>query len=239
MTNSESSSKLPISQEVENPSSFNFSIPLPDESPSTAVYGVGEMVESITLSNEVIASPMLSSEDILAYSPTLVLFGEKSKNSEAQSIAKPSVEPLSKEIEVGSIDVSYTMSERLFEGDLPKEKGPESCILAAGEELVAVQSLASLRGDVQPTLLEYELGSPDQVPHENQPMFDQTPRSFDVESDKEEEEEVPLKWSIKGVRGMNTFTMDVPNLETIKGTPEATLTVENVECAKERKRKAG
>ncbi|KAG5585056.1 hypothetical protein H5410_045490 [Solanum commersonii] len=37
MNNSSSSSKLHISQEIENPSSFNFSIPLPEESPSTPV----------------------------------------------------------------------------------------------------------------------------------------------------------------------------------------------------------
>ncbi|KAH0717138.1 hypothetical protein KY285_013169 [Solanum tuberosum] len=201
MTNYESSSKLPISQEVENPSSFNFSIPPQDESPSTPVCGVGETDESITSPTEVMASPMLSSEDILACSPTLVLSDEKSQNSKAQSV------------------------------------GPESCTLAAGAELVAVQSLASQRGYVRPTLLEHELGSPDQVLHRDQPMFDQTPRYFDAERDKEEEEEGSLKWSTKGVRGANTFTMDVPNLETIKGTPEAALTVEDAECAKDRKKK--
>ncbi|KAG5604806.1 hypothetical protein H5410_026298, partial [Solanum commersonii] len=42
MSNSISSSQTLISQEVENPSSFNFSIPPPDETPSTPVCGVGE-----------------------------------------------------------------------------------------------------------------------------------------------------------------------------------------------------
>ena len=42
MSNSISSSQTPISQEVENPSSFNFSIPPPNETPSTPVCGVGE-----------------------------------------------------------------------------------------------------------------------------------------------------------------------------------------------------
>ncbi|KAH0729399.1 hypothetical protein KY289_000587 [Solanum tuberosum] len=64
-------------------------------------------------------------------------------------------------MEVGSMAISSTMSERLFEGDLPEGKGPKSCILVVGAELVAVQSLASLRGDSQPTLLEHELRSLD------------------------------------------------------------------------------
>jgi len=152
-------------------------------------------------------------------------------------VIKPSVKPLFEEIEVSSMDVSSTMSERLFEGDLPEGKGPKSCILVVGAELVVVQSLASLRGDVQSTILEHELRSPDQDPHINQPLFDQIPRSFDVESDKEEKQEVPLKWSKNRVRGANTFTMDIPNLETVKGTPEATLTIEHSKYAKERKRK--
>ncbi|KAG5605957.1 hypothetical protein H5410_027449 [Solanum commersonii] len=73
------------------------------------------------------------------------------------------------------------MSERLFEGDLPEGRNPESHILAAGALLVAVQSLASLRGDVKPTLVPTESRSPEQVPFSVQPMFDQTPTSFDVE----------------------------------------------------------
>ncbi|KAG5600439.1 hypothetical protein H5410_031809 [Solanum commersonii] len=73
---------------------------------------------------------------------------------------KPDAELISEETEVGFLAVSSTMSERLFEGDLPEGKGSKSCILAAEAELVAVQSLASLRGDVQPTLLEHELESP-------------------------------------------------------------------------------
>ncbi|KAG5620861.1 hypothetical protein H5410_006079, partial [Solanum commersonii] len=162
MTSFESSSKLPISQEVENPSSFNFSILHPDESPSTPICGVSEMDESITPLTEVMASYMFPSEDILACSPTLVLSGEKSQNLKAQYVAKPSVKPLSKEIEVGSMAISSTMFERLLEGDLTGGKGPESCILAAGAELGL---------------------------HRDQLRFDQTPRSFDAESDKEEEEE--------------------------------------------------
>ncbi|KAG5606448.1 hypothetical protein H5410_027940 [Solanum commersonii] len=171
MTNSysSSSSKLLIYQEIENPGSFNFSTLPPEESVLTPVCGVGETSESITPHTEVVASPTLPSGEILPCSPTLVLYG-----------------------------VSSTMSGRLFDRGLLEGKGPESNILVAGAELVAVQSLASLRGDVQPTLLEQELRSPEQVPHSVQHEFDQTPRSFDVESDNEEEEEVPLKWSRKG-----------------------------------------
>ncbi|KAG5604726.1 hypothetical protein H5410_026218 [Solanum commersonii] len=115
-------------------------------------------------------------------------------------MAKPNIGLFSEEIDAGSMRVSSVMSERLFEGDLPKGKGPESCILTAGVELVAVQILVSLRGDVQPTFLEHELESPDQVPHRNEPIFDQTPKSFNVGSDKEEEE-IPLKWKSRGRRG--------------------------------------
>ncbi|KAG5581752.1 hypothetical protein H5410_052379, partial [Solanum commersonii] len=48
MSNSVSSFQTLISQEVENPSSFNFSIPPPNETPSTPVCGVGETGESTT-----------------------------------------------------------------------------------------------------------------------------------------------------------------------------------------------
>ncbi|KAH0644958.1 hypothetical protein KY284_032842 [Solanum tuberosum] len=175
------------------------------------------MDESITPLTEVIASHVLPSEVVLACSLTLVLSGEKSQNSKAQSVVKPSVEPLSKEMQVDSMVVSSTMSERLFEGDLPEGKGLESCILVAGDELVAVQSLASLRGDSQPTLLEHE--------------------SFDVESDKEEEEDVLLKWSKRGVRGTNSSQINVPDLETVLGTPEVDHVVEPTKFVKERQRK--
>ncbi|KAH0669648.1 hypothetical protein KY285_025488 [Solanum tuberosum] len=239
MTNSSSSSssKLPISQEIENLGSFNSSTLPPEESLLTPVYGVGETGESITPHIEVVASFTLPSGEILPCSPTLVLSGEKSQNSEAESIIKQGVDPPTKKVEVLSREVFSTMSGRLFDGDLPEGKGPESNILAAGAELVAVQSLASLRGDVQPTLLEQELRSPEQVPHSVQHVFDQTPRSFDVESDNEEEIEVPLKWSRKGVRGANTLTVGLPDLEIVKSAPEAVLTDEPAEFAKERKRK--
>lgn len=59
-------------------------------------------------------------------------------------MAKPNVGPPLEDIEVRSMAVSSTISERLFEGDLPEEKCPESCILVVGTELVDVQSLVSL-----------------------------------------------------------------------------------------------
>ncbi|KAG5609881.1 hypothetical protein H5410_021162 [Solanum commersonii] len=137
MTNSYSSLKLPVPLEIENPYSFNFSIPPPEESPSTPVYGVGETGESITPHTKVV-----------------------------------------------------------------------------------------------------KLRSPKQVPHNVQPVFDQTPKSF-VESEKEgeEEKEVPLVWRKKGIRGANILTVGVPDLETVKSVPDTDFYNELAEFAKERKRK--
>ena len=62
-----------------------------------------------------------------------------------------------------------------------------------------IRSMSSLlRGDSQPTLLSNEFRSPDQVPQRSKPIFDQTPKSFDFESDGNEEKEEQLKCS-KGV----------------------------------------
>ncbi|KAG5628053.1 hypothetical protein H5410_013271, partial [Solanum commersonii] len=184
---------LPLSQEIENPSSFNFSIPLQEEFLSTPVC-------------EVVASHTLPSGVVLPCSPTLFLSGEKSQNSEAQSVVKPSTDLPTEEVEVFSW------------------AGPESNILAIVAELVAVQSLASLRGDVQPTLLEQELRSPKQVPNSVQHVFDQTPKSFDIASEKEEEEEVPLKSSSVDLEGVNIV-------------PDTNLNNKPTEFTKERTRK--
>ncbi|KAH0729337.1 hypothetical protein KY289_000525 [Solanum tuberosum] len=78
--------------------------------------------------------------------------------------------------------------------------------------------------------------SPDQVPHRSSPVFDQTPKSFVVGSDAEEEEEVPLKWRFRGMRGVNSSQM-VPNLETVKGVSEDGTIAKLDERSKERKRK--
>ncbi|KAG5600433.1 hypothetical protein H5410_031803 [Solanum commersonii] len=200
MSITESSSKTSISQEVENPSSFNFFIPPLKESLSTPVCGVGEMDESISP-----VCHVLHSENMLVCSHTLVLSSDKSPNSEAHSVSKPNEGFLRKKLTL-----------RLFEGDLPEGKGPESCILTAGAELMAVQSIDSLRGDVQPTFLEHELESPDQVPHRSEPIFDQTPKSVDVMSEKEEEKDVPLRWRSRGMRGRNQSQVNVLELETVK-----------------------
>uniref|UniRef100_M1CET3 Uncharacterized protein n=1 Tax=Solanum tuberosum TaxID=4113 RepID=M1CET3_SOLTU len=116
----------------------------------------------------------------------MVLSSEKSRILEAQSVVKPNEGPFTEETNIGSMGVSSTISERAFEGDLPEGKSPESCTPTAGAELVAVQSLASLRGDAQPTSLEHELESPNQFPPRSEPIFDQTPKSFDVGSPRSE-----------------------------------------------------
>ncbi|KAH0643574.1 hypothetical protein KY289_034548 [Solanum tuberosum] len=92
MSNSSSPSRLPLSQEIETPSSFNFSFPPPQESPSTPVFGVGETAEFVTPHTEVVASPVLNSGENLPCSPILVLSGKESQNFEARSIVKPTLE---------------------------------------------------------------------------------------------------------------------------------------------------
>ncbi|KAH0757669.1 hypothetical protein KY290_021162 [Solanum tuberosum] len=191
MSSSSSPLELPLSQEIETPSSFNFSIP-----------------------------PL---ERISIHASLWVLFGKESQNSEALSVVKPTLETPYEDLEVVSRDLSSSMSERLLEGDLPEGKGRKSNILATTEELVVVQSLAFLRGDIQPTLLEQELKSPEQVPHSAQPVFDQTLKSFDVDSEEEEKEETPLVRHRKGVRGANAANMKILDLGGVDTVPEAKL----------------
>ncbi|KAG5621646.1 hypothetical protein H5410_006864 [Solanum commersonii] len=154
-------------------------------------------------------------------------------------MTKPGAEHFSKEIEVRSMVVSSAIPEKLFEADLPKGKGPDSCILTAGAELVDVQSLALLKGDTQPTLLEQELRSPDQVSHRSEPIFNQTPKSLNIGSDKEEKEETPLNWNPRGMRGGNKSQENVSELETVKGTPSITIVEESSKQKKEREGKVG
>ncbi|KAG5579823.1 hypothetical protein H5410_050450 [Solanum commersonii] len=187
MINSSSSSKLPISQEIKTPNLFNFSIPSPEKYLSTPFCGVGETDESNTPHTEVAVSPVLKSGEVLSCSPTLVLFGDKYENFEARSVVKPSLGTPSKELEVMSRVVSSTMSERLFERDLPKGKGPESNILAAVEKL------------------------------------------------EEEEEETFLVWRRKRVRGANTLTIVVPDLEAVDVVHETKLDNEPTRSERERK----
>ncbi|KAG5579663.1 hypothetical protein H5410_050290 [Solanum commersonii] len=143
--------------QIENPSSFDFSIPHSEPTPSTLVCGVGETRESVTPHTEVLESP---------------------------PVVKPVIKTPTEDLEVGSQPgpVSSTMSERLFEGDLPEGKGINSNILADVEELVVAHSLASLRGYTQTSLLEEECRSPEQVPHSVNPMFDQTPETMGVDN---------------------------------------------------------
>ncbi|KAH0636584.1 hypothetical protein KY289_036499 [Solanum tuberosum] len=162
-----------------------------------------------------------------------------SQNSEAQSVVKPTLKTPTKDLEVVSQrgHVSSTMSERLFEGDLPEGKGMESNILATTKELVVVQSLASLIRDTQPMLLEKECRSPERVHHSVQPVFDQTLETIGFTSEEEDEEETPLVWSRKGVRGENASTMVIPNLGETEVVPETRIENEHTESEKKRKRK--
>ncbi|KAH0722301.1 hypothetical protein KY290_004983 [Solanum tuberosum] len=202
MSNPSSPPKSPLSQEIKNPSSFDFSIPPSESSPFTPVCGVGETGESVTPHTEVLVSC-------------------------AESYPEAGSQPG---------HVSSTMSERLFEGDLPEGKGIKSNILAAAEELVVVQSLASLRGYTQISLLEEECRLPEQVPHSVNPMFDQTHETMGVDNE-EEEEEVPLVWSRKRVRGANASNMHISNLEHTDVAPEEKFEKEPTESKKKRKGK--
>ncbi|KAG5584699.1 hypothetical protein H5410_045133, partial [Solanum commersonii] len=126
---------------IETPSSFNFSIPPPEESPSTPVCVIGETGQSNTPLTEVVMSHTLKSGEILPFSPTLVL-----------SVVKPSLETPTEGLEVGSRVVSSTSLSGYSKGICLRER----------------------------------------VPHSVQPVFDQTPKSFDVDSEEEEEEETHL-----------------------------------------------
>lgn len=54
-------------------------------------------------------------------------------------------------------------------------------------------------------------------------MFDRTPKSFDVDSEEEEEEEIHLVWYRKGVWGVNATNKVVHDLEAIDVVPETKL----------------
>ncbi|KAG5605579.1 hypothetical protein H5410_027071 [Solanum commersonii] len=86
MSNPSSPPKSPLSQEIEIPSLFNFSIPPPEGSPSTPVCGVGETDEFITLHTDVLESPISNPIEILPCSPMIILLGKDSQNFEAQRV---------------------------------------------------------------------------------------------------------------------------------------------------------
>ncbi|KAG5594604.1 hypothetical protein H5410_035836 [Solanum commersonii] len=53
----------------------------------------------------------------------------------------------------------------------------------------------------------------------------------------EEEEEIPLRWRSRGMRGENHSQVNIPELETVKGTFEINIVGKSVEREKERQRK--
>lgn len=76
------------------------------------------------------------------------------------------------EVHVASWVVSSAMSKIFFDSDRPEVRGVELNILAAGIDLEAAQSLASLRGDNQPTYFVPSERSLEQVPLSVGPTFD-------------------------------------------------------------------
>lgn len=163
MPNSESSSEIPISQEVET--LFHLISPLLLEivSYDSSLYRCTKDGFDV-LDSAVAAFPLLPSESALPFSSAFVIFEGGFKNSKSQSMEKLRSEPFLEELNCASMAISATISEKHFEGDLPEGKGLESYILTAGEELVAIQSLALLREKSQPTLLSDKFRSPDQIP---------------------------------------------------------------------------
>ncbi|KAH0722334.1 hypothetical protein KY290_005014 [Solanum tuberosum] len=101
--------------------------------------------------------------------------------------------------------VSSTMSDRIFDGDLPKGKETEPNILLAAEELV-VQSLASLRRVIQSPFLEGECRSLEQVPQWVQPVFDKTPKPVGVTSEADDEEELILHLRLEVLMNLLNLT---------------------------------
>ncbi|KAH0702584.1 hypothetical protein KY290_017899 [Solanum tuberosum] len=108
-------------------------------------------------------------------------------------------------------------------------------ILAVVEELVVVQSVASLRRDTQPTLLEQKCRSPEQIPHGVQPMYDKTLETMKVNNEEADDEETLLVWSRKRVRGANVSPVDIPDLGATEVVPETRI--ENKPTESERKQK--
>ncbi|KAG5584876.1 hypothetical protein H5410_045310 [Solanum commersonii] len=95
-----------------------------------------------------------------------------------------------------------------------------------------VSSTMSERGDTQSILLEQEYRSLELVPHNVQPVFDQTLKSFGVDSKKEEETSLVLHR--KGVRGAYALTTGISDLEAVDIVLESKL---NEPAKSERKRK--
>ncbi|KAH0665069.1 hypothetical protein KY285_026275 [Solanum tuberosum] len=77
MSSPSSPSKTPLSPEIENPNSFNFSTLLVETSPCTPTCGPGETSEFLTSHTEVVEPSTTKPVESLPCSPTLVLFGKK------------------------------------------------------------------------------------------------------------------------------------------------------------------
>ncbi|KAH0665068.1 hypothetical protein KY285_026274 [Solanum tuberosum] len=150
-------------------------------------------------------------------------------------MVKPASGVPTEELEVISLPgpVSSIMSERLFYGDLLEEKGTKSNILAAAEELV-VQSLTSLKGDIQPLFSEADCKSPEQVPIKVHSVCGQTPEVNTVTND----DDVPLSWSRKGVRGAHAPDVVAANPVGTGTATDAKCVEEPSESERKRKRKA-
>lgn len=104
-------------------------------------------------------------------------------------------------------------------------------------KLVIIQSLVSLRGDVQPTLWDQELRSADQVPYRDQQIFNQTPTLFRVRSNEEEETEPQLRWKYRGMCGANLPQTEIQGLESDQNVPASVLHATRADSDEERKRK--
>ncbi|KAG5612423.1 hypothetical protein H5410_023704 [Solanum commersonii] len=195
------------------------------------------MAKSTTPQTEVLPFSVPLSLENLVCSLTLVVSKNKSQDFGAYLVEKPLDEHVYEETKAGSMAVSLTMLERLFEGDLPEETSPVSCILNVGAELVAVQSLASLRGVDQLTLIDQEMRSPDQVPYRSDLVFDQTPMGTDFEDNEEEEEEPQLRWRQRGMRGVKSTQVDGSRQETPDIADRETSPVCRADSGEERQRK--
>ncbi|KAG5605230.1 hypothetical protein H5410_026722 [Solanum commersonii] len=165
---------------------FEFNTPILPEmpSPSTPVCRVSETNEPTTpittmLSpkNDELHGPIPVQIENHHFSPTMVLSLDGSTSSKARSVSQPSVEkqPLEPELLSQPAPVSFIMFERLFNGDLPIEKGVESNILTVGEEWI-LQTLAGMKGDIHHPFFDLEL--PDPLKHGMVPVFDHTPKAL-------------------------------------------------------------
>ncbi|KAG5580138.1 hypothetical protein H5410_050765 [Solanum commersonii] len=111
------------------------------------------------------------------------------------------------------------MSEWLFDGDLPEGKVTKSNILATLEEWL-VQSLASLKGFIQLPFSEDECKSPDPILNKFNPVFHQTydivePINASQREYVKNDEDIPLSWTRKGVRGAHTLKQPLLTLKEV------------------------